>query len=56
VRQELGRDADAGVGDAQLDVGVHPLQADLHLSATFREFHGVREQVPQHLLQAFGIA
>ena len=56
VRQELGRDAGAVVGDDDLDVGVDPLEADLDLPRLGRELDGVREQVPHHLLQASGIA
>jgi hypothetical protein len=38
-----------------LDVRVHPLQPQLDATATGRELHGVREQVPDHLLQAIRI-
>ena len=56
VGQELRRDADPGVGDRQLDVRVDPLETDLHLAASIRELDGVREEIPQHLLQPLRIA
>src|SRR5262249_24868291 len=50
LRHVLGRDADAGVADADVDVApVVALEADMHLAAPGRELAGVREQVPQHL-------
>ena len=56
VRQELGRDADAGVADGDFQVRVDALEPDLHLAAAVGELHRIRQQIPQHLLQAFRIA
>jgi hypothetical protein len=55
VGEEFGLDADAGVGDADLDVRVDPLEEHLHPAALGREFDGVGEEVPDDLLQAIGI-
>ena len=55
VRQELGRDADAGIADRDFDVRVDALEPDLHFAAAVRELHGVRQQIPHHLLQPFRI-
>ncbi len=56
VRQEVGADADAGVGHP--DDGVAPLlaQADLDPARPGGELDGVGEQVPDHLLQPVGVA
>src|SRR5690606_22495275 len=55
VREKARIDAGAGIGHAEDDV--RPLLPDLDPNATVRpgEFHRVREQVPDHLLQALGI-
>ena len=53
--RKLGRDADAGVADAQLDVRIHALQQHLDLAALGRELDRVGQQVPHHLLQARGV-
>ena len=55
-RQELRLNADAGVADDDLDVRVDALEPHLHAAALRRELDGVRQQVPDHLLQAIGIA
>ena len=55
VRQELGFDAGAAVLNGQ-DEPVFPRQPDIDLAVRRRELDGVREQVPDHLLQAIGIA
>ncbi len=56
VRQEFGPDADAGVDDADLDVRVDPLQEHLDAAPLGRELDGVREEVPDDLLEPCGIA
>ena len=56
VREKIGPDADAGVRHADLDVGVDALEPDLHPPAAGRELDGVRQQVPDDLLQAVRIA
>ena len=50
MREELGRDADAGVADHDLDVRMHAFEADLHTPPLRGELHGVREQIPHDLL------
>ena len=56
VRNELRLDADAGVGHADLDVGVHALEQDLDLAVLRRELDGVGQQVPDDLLKPARIA
>ena len=56
MRQELRRDAFAGVADAQLDVRVDALEANLHASVPRRELDRIRQQVPDNLLQPLRIA
>src|SRR5439155_13066258 len=52
VRQELGRDAAAGVAHAKLRLGARPLEADRDASVARRELDRGGEEVPDHLLQA----
>src|SRR5580765_5603446 len=54
-RQEFLRDADPRIADDDLDVRVGVLEADLDPATALRELHRVRHQVPENLLQAFGI-
>src|SRR5918912_170719 len=56
VRQKLRRDPDAGVADRDLNVRVHALQPDLYPPAPRGKLNGVREQIPDHLLKAHGVA
>ena len=56
MRQEVGIDALAGVGNADLEVTICPLQAHLHLAALGRELDRVGDEVPNHLLEAAGVA
>ena len=57
VGQEIRADAHAVVAHPDLGVAVAgALQADLDAAAGRGELDGVREQVPDHLLQAVGIA
>ena len=57
--QVLGRDADAGVGHDQLQVGARMraqgLDADGHGAAGGRELHGVGHQVQRDLLQGAAV-
>src|SRR6185503_14066597 len=52
VRQEGSLDADAGVGDEEIDgaVALDPAQSHRHHAAARRELDRVGEQVPHHLL------
>src|SRR5581483_11208813 len=56
MRQELRRDPYPGVTHPDFDMGVDALKADLNLPAPGGEPDRVREEVPDHLLQADGIA
>ena len=57
VRQERRLDADAGVADDErVDAAASRASATSTLAAGGRELHRVRQQVPDHLLQAIGIA
>ena len=56
VRKETLVDADAGVRDDQLVHVCAPVHGEGHGPAGRRELHGVREQVPDHLLQPVRIA
>ncbi len=51
VREEVRRDAVAGVGDDDLEVGIGPPQARLDAALPGGELHGIAEQVPHHLLE-----
>ena len=56
VRQELRRDAGAGVVNHDRRLGAGALQPQLHAARLRRELDGVRQQVPDDLLQAIGVA
>ena len=56
MRNEFRLDADAGVGDADLDMRVHALEHDLDLAVLRRELDGVRQQIPDDLLKTARIA
>src|ERR1044071_239561 len=56
VWQEVGRDTSTRVADGDFDVRVDACQAQLHLAALRRELNGVRQEIPDELLQAVGIA
>src|SRR4030095_5274921 len=56
VRQELRRDADAGVAHHDLHVRIHPLQLDLHAARLRGELHRVAQEVPHYLAQPVRIA
>jgi hypothetical protein len=56
VRQELRLDPEAGVGHAQLQMRGGTRERDADPAVGRRELHGVGEQIPDHLLQAIGIA
>lgn len=53
--QEFRIDSSTGVGDNKFGVRIVSLQADLNAPAVGSEFDRVREQVPEHLLQAVRI-
>ena len=55
VRQELRRDPDPVVGDDDVDRFELSRHGDADAAARLRELHRVRQQVPHHLLQPFGI-
>src|SRR6266542_819049 len=55
VGQELGADADARVFDRDRRVVALALQAHGHAAVARRELHRVRQQVPEHLLQAIAV-
>src|SRR5436853_440003 len=54
--QCLGPNALTVVGDRDLDVRVDPFEHHLHPATLGSELDGVREEVPHHLLQPFGVA
>src|SRR5688572_3554537 len=56
VREQIGADPRSAVDDADLDVRVHALQEHRDPPALRREFHRIREQVPDDLLQPVGVA
>ncbi len=56
MRQELGLDAAAVVGDGELCHVIDPPQSNADLAAPMPELRGIRNQVPDHLLQAVGVA
>ena len=56
VRQELGRDAGAGVAHRDFDVVAVGRRADVHVALLRRELDGVGDHARQHLVQALGIA
>ena len=56
MRHEFFSNADPGVADRELHMRVDALQTQLNPPATWRELDGVRQQVPDHLLQSIRIA
>ena len=56
IRQECRIDANATVGHLDLRGAVARRDIDGHASTIFRELHGVRQQVADHLLQPAGVA
>ena len=56
MRKEFRRDADAGIADGNFHVRIDAFEADLHPAAAVRELDRIRQQIPQHLLQALRIA
>jgi len=56
VGEELRLDPHPGVGDDDLDVRVDPRDEHLDLPPLGGELDGVGEQVPDHLLEAVGVA
>ena len=51
-----GRNAGPGIADRDLDVRIDPLEAHLDPAVPRRELDGIRQHVPQHLLEPLGIA
>src|SRR5215471_659072 len=56
VRQKVRVDASAVIGDGNLCLTRREIQLRLNVSALTGELHGVREQIPDRLLQAARIA
>ena len=56
VRQKSGLDAYAGIFDRDLDLALGAPQARFDAPAFVRELDGVREQIPDGLLQTVGVA
>src|SRR3989442_14315332 len=56
VRQESGLDAYAGIFDRDLDLALGAPQTRLDAPTLIRELDGVREQIPESLLQTVGVA
>src|SRR5262245_7190262 len=52
VRKKGGIDADPAIGDRNADAPINLLSADRDSSVIRRELDGVRQQIPQDLLQA----
>src|SRR5262249_35144228 len=55
-RKKVRFDASAIVRNAYLDMRVHSIEYHLHAAALRREFDGIRQEVPHHLLQPLEIA
>ena len=49
--QEFRGNPNPGVAHRDFKVGIDPLEPDLNLAVPVRELHGIRQQIPQHLLQ-----
>src|SRR5919204_10165 len=56
VGEEVGVDAGARVRDRHLGLAVRARESHAHAPARGRELDGVREEVPEDLLQALGVA
>jgi len=56
VRQKVGTDPRAVIGDDDLGLLARALERDFDPTAFGRELDGVRQQVPDHLLQAVWVA
>src|SRR5262249_41275312 len=56
VRQKLRLDADAGIADRDLDLAFDAPKPRFDAPAFIRELDGVREQIPESLLQPAGVA
>ena len=55
VRQEIWRNSDTGIADDDLDVRIDPFESHLDDAVLWREFDGIRHEVPDDLLQSIGI-
>src|SRR5262249_34005735 len=56
IRQEFRINAHPGIGDGNLDLAIGPAQLCLDTTSLVCELDCIPEQVPDHLLQAVGIA
>src|SRR3989442_60960 len=56
MRQELGVDPYAGVADCDLGVRINPFEPDLYLPPLGCELDRVRQEIPDHLLEAARVA
>src|ERR1700749_1712586 len=56
VRQEFGIDAHPGILHLYLYARAGASQPDRYLPVRVRELDGVRDEIPDHLLQAVGVA
>ena len=56
VRQEFRADPLAGITHNDFDLGIDPPEQRLRATALRRELDGVREEIPNDLLQTIGIA
>jgi hypothetical protein len=56
VRQKFRRDAFAVVGDDDFDVRIDLFEPHLHFPVALGKLYRVREQIPDDLLQAVGVA
>src|ERR1700683_4038221 len=54
--QKFGLDANPGVFDRNLRMGVDPLKHYIDVAVRGGELHGVRQEIPQHLLKAAMVA
>src|SRR5688500_7772704 len=54
VRHKLRRDAFAGIADHDFEILVLRFQLDFNTAIPGSELDGIREQVPDHLLQTHG--
>src|SRR5438094_3728399 len=55
VRQEIWRNSDPGIADDDLDMRIDPFESHLDNAVLWREFDGIRHEVPDDLLQPIGI-
>src|SRR4028119_1144391 len=56
IGQELRADAKARIADANFDIGVDAFKLDSNVSPFGSKFDRIRQEIPNHLLQAIRIA